>query len=151
MLSWTAGLPGHQPRTAHHAGLPEPSGRYSAASLLEEEEEAGSEHAGQAYTDAGQTWKQASRASSRPAGACSRPASAPPAMRHSNGIPKSLAMASCSGCGCKSYYHAGGPQLLPCRKCGKVGGQRECCWHHLHFALANSSCHAGGELMQVVS
>jgi hypothetical protein len=120
-LSWTAGHD-HQPGSRSPAVHPQPTGRYSAADLVDDgdDDDAESEPIALGYTDAGQAWQQVSRNSSSPEGAHRRPMSAPATARHSNGVPKSLGMASCAGCGCKSYYAAGGPQLRPCRKCSKV-------------------------------
>eukprot|EP00877_Chromochloris_zofingiensis_P014270 jgi/Chrzof1/9097/Cz03g35280.t1 len=47
--------------------------------------------------------------------------------KSSQGVPKSLGMACCSGCGKKSFYNADGVCLTPCRQCQQVYYCSELC------------------------
>jgi hypothetical protein len=59
-------------------------------------------------------------------GGCSSSGNASPSP---NGVPKSLGVVSCAGCGTKSYFNAGGPAMFACRSCQQAWYCSQTCAH----------------------
>ncbi|KAF6265344.1 hypothetical protein COO60DRAFT_1040728 [Scenedesmus sp. NREL 46B-D3] len=58
------------------------------------------------------------RNSNRPTSASGSTDSGSSSSCSSTGVPKTLAVALCAGCGCRSFFNADGAQLKPCPGCG---------------------------------